>query len=162
MNCWKGHNNNDAPRDHVRVRLQVPLATRLHFVVRPKYRDAIAAFLGVRSPIKGGSRTAIKSTCTNFRLFIQVAANDSFRIADHLLVIDAGESWYPPENTCRNNVAAYGIFYGTHTGQGGPVPPTGRKTSTDYVYIMQFDGDRIAHMTKVWNAGLALKDLGWA
>jgi len=27
---------------------------------------------------------------------------------------------------------------------------------------MQFDGDRIAHMTKVWNAGLALKDLGWA
>src|ERR1700756_5907811 len=38
----------------------------------------------------------------------------------------------------------------------------GRKISTDYVYIMQFDGDRIAHMTKVWNAGLALKDLGWA
>jgi hypothetical protein len=27
---------------------------------------------------------------------------------------------------------------------------------------MQFDGDKIAHMTKVWNAGLALKDLGWA
>jgi predicted ester cyclase len=26
----------------------------------------------------------------------------------------------------RNNVAAYGIFYGTHTGQGGPVPPSGR------------------------------------
>lgn len=23
----------------------------------------------------------------------------------------------------RSNVAAYGIFYGTHTGQGGPVPP---------------------------------------
>jgi predicted ester cyclase len=62
----------------------------------------------------------------------------------------------------RNNVAAYGIFYGTHIGQGGPVPPTGRKISTDYVYIMQFDGDRIAHMTKVWNAGLALKELGWA
>jgi predicted ester cyclase len=180
--------------------------------------------------------------------------SDYFRFADHLLEIDAGELWYPPENTCRsevhpekeeiimmqkttsitdvaeaffdacetgkgwevcrayctlnatfsaqaeplldvktlaqytdwmkgmltvlpdaqydvksfatdssrNNVAAYGIFYGTHTGQGGPVPPTGRKISTDYVYIMQFDGDRIAHMTKVWNAGLALKDLGWA
>jgi hypothetical protein len=27
---------------------------------------------------------------------------------------------------------------------------------------MQFDGDRIAHMTKIWNAGLALRELGWA
>jgi predicted ester cyclase len=39
-------------------------------------------------------------------------------------------------DNARNNVAAYGVFYGTHTGQGGPVPPTGRKISTDYVYIM--------------------------
>ncbi|MEO8660705.1 MAG: ester cyclase [Bryobacteraceae bacterium] len=61
----------------------------------------------------------------------------------------------------RNNVAAYAIFHGTHTGEGGPVPPTGRKTSTDYVYVMQFDGDKIVHMTKIWNAGLALKELGW-
>jgi predicted ester cyclase len=65
-------------------------------------------------------------------------------------------------DSARNNVAAYGIFYGTHTGQGGPVPPTGRRISTDYVYVMQFEGDKIAHMTKIWNAGLALKDLGWA
>ena len=62
----------------------------------------------------------------------------------------------------RNNVSVYGIFHGTHTGQGGPVPPTGRRMSTDYVYVMQFDGDKIAHMTKIWNAGLALKELGWA
>ena len=26
----------------------------------------------------------------------------------------------------RNNVVAYGVFRGTHTGQGGPVPPTGK------------------------------------
>ena len=26
----------------------------------------------------------------------------------------------------------------------------------------QFDGGKIAHMTKIWNAGLALKELGWA
>src|SRR6187455_958075 len=38
----------------------------------------------------------------------------------------------------RNNVAAYGVFHGTHTGEGGPVPPTGKKTSTDYVYVMEF------------------------
>lgn len=62
----------------------------------------------------------------------------------------------------RNNVSAYGVFHATHTGEGGPVPPTGKSTSTDYVYVMQFDGDKIAHMTKIWNAGLALKDLGWA
>jgi len=62
----------------------------------------------------------------------------------------------------RNNVAAYGVFSGTHTGEGGPVPPTGSTVSTDYVYVMQFEGDKIAHMTKIWNAGLALKELGWA
>lgn len=65
-------------------------------------------------------------------------------------------------DTTRNNVAAYGVFYGTHTGEGGPVPPTGRRISTDYVYVMQFQGEKIVHMTKIWNAGLALKDLGWA
>ena len=65
-------------------------------------------------------------------------------------------------DSVRNNVAAYGIFSATHTGQGGPVPPTGRSTNTDYVYVMEFEGGKISHMTKVWNAGLALKDLGWA
>ena len=65
-------------------------------------------------------------------------------------------------DSARNNVAAYAVFHGKHTGQGGPVPPTGRAVSTDYVYVMQFNGDRIAHLTKIWNAGLALKDLGWA
>jgi len=27
--------------------------------------------------------------------------------------------------------------------------------------VMDFDGDKIRHMTKIWNAGLALKQLGW-
>ena len=61
----------------------------------------------------------------------------------------------------RNNVAAYAVFHATHTGAGGPVPPTGRSTSTDYVYVMQFEDDKIVHMTKIWHAGLALKELGW-
>jgi predicted ester cyclase len=65
-------------------------------------------------------------------------------------------------DSVRNNVAAYGVFQGTHTGQGGPVPPTGRRFNTDYVYVMQFEGSKIAHMTKIWNAGLTLKELGWA
>jgi predicted ester cyclase len=65
-------------------------------------------------------------------------------------------------DSARNNVAAYGVFHGTDTGQGGPVSPTGRRISTDYVYVMQFEGDKIVHMTKIWNVGLALKQLGWA
>jgi len=62
----------------------------------------------------------------------------------------------------RQYVVAYATFHATHTGEGGPVPPTGRSMSTDYVYAMKFDGDKIVHMTKVWNAGLALKAVGWA
>jgi predicted ester cyclase len=62
----------------------------------------------------------------------------------------------------RNNVIAYGIFSGTHTGEGGPVPPTGKSAKADYVYVMDFEGDRIHHMTKIWNAGITLQQLGWA
>ncbi len=62
----------------------------------------------------------------------------------------------------RSNVSAYGVFRGTHTGEGGPVPPTGKQVEADYVYVMQFDGDKIRHMTKIWNDGISLKQLGWA
>ena len=61
----------------------------------------------------------------------------------------------------RNNVCAYGVFMGTHLA-GGPCPPTGKRVATDYVYVMQFSDGKIVHMTKIWNAGLALKQLGWA
>jgi predicted ester cyclase len=61
----------------------------------------------------------------------------------------------------RNNVAAFAVFHGTHTGDGGPVPPTGKRVAADYVYVMQFDGDRIRHMTKIWNDGISLKQIGW-
>jgi predicted ester cyclase len=61
----------------------------------------------------------------------------------------------------RQNVSAYGVFSATHTGEGGPCPPTGKSTTTDYVYVMEFDGDKIKHMTKIWNAPWALKQLGW-
>jgi len=62
----------------------------------------------------------------------------------------------------RKNVSAYGVFRATHTGPGGPVPPTGKKVEADYVYVMQFDGDRIKHMTKIWNDAISMKQLGWA
>lgn len=62
----------------------------------------------------------------------------------------------------RGNVSAYAVFRGTHTGDGGPVPPTGKSVEGDYVYVMDFDGDRIRHLTKIWNAPYAMKQLGWA
>jgi hypothetical protein len=62
----------------------------------------------------------------------------------------------------RNNVSAYAVITGTHTDEGGPVPPTGKKTKADYVYVMEFDSGNIKHMTKIWNASWTLKELGWA
>jgi predicted ester cyclase len=62
----------------------------------------------------------------------------------------------------RNHVVVYGVFRGTHTGEGGPVPPTGKSAEADYVYDMSFDGDKIRHMTKVWNDGYTMQQLGWA
>ena len=61
----------------------------------------------------------------------------------------------------RQKVTAVSVFRGTHSGEGGPMPPTGRSTETDYVYVMDFEDGRIRHMTKIWNDGLALKQLGW-
>lgn len=62
----------------------------------------------------------------------------------------------------RNCVAAFAVFHGTQTGPGGPGKPTGNAIAADYVYAMQFDGDRIRHMTKIWNDAVSLKQLGWA
>ena len=61
----------------------------------------------------------------------------------------------------RNGVAAHAVFRGTHTGPGGPCPPTGKAVESDYVYVMFFAGDKIKHMQKIWHAGLAMQQLGW-
>ena len=61
----------------------------------------------------------------------------------------------------RNCVAAFAVFHGTQTGPGGPGEPTGNTIAADYVYAMQFDGDRIQHMTKIWNDTISLQQLGW-
>jgi len=62
----------------------------------------------------------------------------------------------------RNSVSVFAVVRGTQTGEGGPVPPTGNKIAADYVYVMEFDGDKIRHMTKIWNDGHTMKQLGWA
>lgn len=62
----------------------------------------------------------------------------------------------------RNSVSGFAVFRGTHTGEGGPIAPTGKSVAADYVYVMEFDGDKIRHMTKIWNDAQSLKALGWA
>lgn len=62
----------------------------------------------------------------------------------------------------RATAVATAQFHGTQTGPGGPVPPTGKPIVSDYAYVLKFDGDRIRHMTKIWNDVHALQALGWA
>jgi predicted ester cyclase len=62
----------------------------------------------------------------------------------------------------RGNVTAAAVFHGTHTVDAGNGAPTGNSVAADYVYVMDFDGDKIRHMTKIWNDVHSLKQLGWA
>ena len=62
----------------------------------------------------------------------------------------------------RNAVTGVAVFHGTQTGPGGPVPPTGKTVAADYAYCMEFDGSKIRHMTKIWNDGYTLQQIGWA
>jgi len=62
----------------------------------------------------------------------------------------------------RGSVAGYAVFRATHTGEGGPVPPSGKRIETDYVYVMEFRDGKIHHMTKIWNDIFALRQAGWA
>ena len=59
-------------------------------------------------------------------------------------------------------VTAFAVFHGTQTGPGGPGEPTGNIVAADYVYAMEFEEDRIRHMTKIWNDTISLQQLGWA
>ena len=57
----------------------------------------------------------------------------------------------------------FATFHAKHTGEGGPVPPTNKETHTDYVYFLTMNDDsKVASMTKVWNSGWAIRELGWA
>jgi len=56
----------------------------------------------------------------------------------------------------------YATFTGTHSGEGGPIPPTNKTTNTHYVYVLKMNNEgKIASMTKIWNASWALRELGW-
>ena len=61
----------------------------------------------------------------------------------------------------RGVVTAYAVIQATHT-VDGPIPATHKSVTSDYVYAMHFADDKVSHMTKIWNDGFSLKQLGWA
>ena len=61
----------------------------------------------------------------------------------------------------RGYITAFAVLHGTHS-VDGRVPATKNKVAADYVYAMEFDGDKIRQITKIWNDGHSLKRLGWA
>lgn len=62
----------------------------------------------------------------------------------------------------KNTAIFFATFTGTHSGEGGPVPPTNKTTNSHYVYALKMNGEgKVENMTKIWNASWALKELGW-
>lgn len=50
---------------------------------------------------------------------------------------------------------------GTHSGEGLPVPPTGKGFESYSVIVLHFQGDRIHHVDKVWNDHSVMQQAGW-
>jgi len=72
---------------------------------------------------------------------------------------DLHSSGFDEEN---NTATFFGTYFAKHTGEGAPVPPTNKETATHYVYIVKMNENaKVSHMTKVWNAPWAMKELGW-
>lgn len=63
----------------------------------------------------------------------------------------------------NNNTAIFfATFTGTHSGEGGPIPPSNKTTNSEYVYAIKMNSeDKVESMTKIWNSSWALRELGW-
>ena len=62
-----------------------------------------------------------------------------------------------------NSGIFFATFHGTHVGEGGPIPATGKGTNSHYVYEVTMDSaGKVSKLTKIWNAPWALAELGWA
>lgn len=73
---------------------------------------------------------------------------------------------YELHSSAYDEDAKQAIFFATytltHTGEGGPVPPTNKTTNSQYVYILTMNDDgKVGSMQKVWNAPWAMGELGW-
>ncbi len=80
--------------------------------------------------------------------------------------VTAGGATYELHSSSYDDATRTAVFFATihatHSGEGGPVPPTGKQTNSHYVYVLKMTGDeKVAEMTKIWNAPWAMKELGW-
>lgn len=80
--------------------------------------------------------------------------------------ITAPGATYDLHLSCYDESTRTAVFFATynatHTGEGGPVPPTNKTTHTEYVYFLKMNSDnKVESMLKVWNASWALRELGW-
>lgn len=61
-----------------------------------------------------------------------------------------------------NTAIIFATFVGTHSGEGGPVPPTNKTTHSHYVFVMTMnEAGKVENITKIWNSSWAFKELGW-
>ncbi len=62
-----------------------------------------------------------------------------------------------------NQACFFATYHARHTGDGGPVPPTNKETHSHYVYVIQMNAlGLVSHVTKIWNAPWAMRELGWS
>ena len=61
----------------------------------------------------------------------------------------------------NKHISFFAVFSGTHTGEGGPLEPTGLRGTVDYVYALEFSEDKIKHLTKIWNPHYFFQQIGW-
>ena len=62
----------------------------------------------------------------------------------------------------NNTVIFFATFTGTHSGDGGPIPPSNKTMNTDYVYVIKMNHeDKVESLTKIWNSSWAFRELGW-
>lgn len=61
----------------------------------------------------------------------------------------------------RQRVLVHYLVRGTHTGEGFPVPPTGKSMESNCILILDFENERIRHTTKVWNDHDVSRQVGW-
>ena len=71
------------------------------------------------------------------------------------------DGWYEVRSFATDEVTgtvcAYGVFSARIVGKAAP----DKVIHADYVYVMRFDGPAIRHLTKIWNAGWTMKEMGW-
>ena len=62
----------------------------------------------------------------------------------------------------RRTATFFATYHAVHSGDGGPVPPTHQQTHSHYVYALTMSANgKVERMVKIWNAGWAMRELGW-